>query len=160
MTGWRKIVANLLQAPLNMILFTISIYICNNKCRHMINIQHCQYRCNGVESIRLPSSSLSPPLTSDRLRLPAPRSLGDEEWRWSYFYLVGRMNYRRNLFQDDLCVSFLEEIFIFYADNLYINTHSTSHYYISLLKVGRHWTVRAVAVVTINVITVLGVKGV
>ena len=37
------------------------------------------------------------------------------------------MNYRRNLFQDDLCVSFLEEIFIFYADNLYINTYSTSH---------------------------------
>ena len=34
-----SIVANLLQAPLNMILFTISIYICNNKCRHMINIQ-------------------------------------------------------------------------------------------------------------------------
>ena len=37
------------------------------------------------------------------------------------------MNYRRNLFQDDLCVSYLEEIFIFYADNLYINTYSTSH---------------------------------
>ena len=46
------------------------------------------------------------------------------------------MNYRRNLFQDDLCVSYLEEIFIFYADNLYINTHSTSHIHITITAKG------------------------
>ena len=129
MTGWRKIVANLLQAPLNMILFTISIYICNNKYRHMINIQHCQYRCNGVESIRLPSSSISPLLTSDRLRLAAPRvsEMRNEDevtFIWWEGWIIGGICLKMT------CAYRIWKKYLYFMQIIFIlisKTYSTSH---------------------------------